>query len=179
MGIRQNKFFYYIFLVYQVVNRGIRRFIISPFLLSILAEHGHNCRIGRKCSLNYKNIHLGNYSSIGDNCLIMSTRASVYIGDYVMIAPKVTIITGNHRTDIPNRPMATIKDNEKLPENDSDVVIEGDNWIGVNSTILCGVHIGKGSIIAAGAVVTCDIPSFEIWGGVPAKKIGNRFNRAN
>lgn len=105
MGIRQNKFFYYIFLVYQVVNRGIRRFIISPFLLSILAEHGHNCRIGRKCSLNYKNIHLGNYSSIGDNCLIMSTRASVYIGDYVMIAPKVTIITGNHRTDIPNRPI--------------------------------------------------------------------------
>ena len=48
-------------------------------------------------------------------------------------------------------------------------------WIGHNSTIIGGIRIGRGSIIAAGAVVTKDIPPCEIWGGVPAKKIRDRF----
>ncbi len=53
-------------------------------------------------------------------------------------------------------------------------IIVGDNcFIGAYSTVLCGVTIGKNSIIAAGAVVNKSIPSNEIWGGVPAKKIGD------
>lgn len=47
-------------------------------------------------------------------------------------------------------------------------------WIGTGATILQGIKIGDGSVIAAGAVVTCDVPSYEVWGGVPAKKISNR-----
>ena len=54
-------------------------------------------------------------------------------------------------------------------------VVEDDVWIGAGAIILSGVKIGRGSIIGAGAVVTCDIPECEIWGGVPAKKIKNRF----
>lgn len=50
------------------------------------------------------------------------------------------------------------------------VIIEDEVWIGANTVILQGVKIGHGSVIAAGAVVTKDVPSMEIWGGVPAKK---------
>jgi acetyltransferase-like isoleucine patch superfamily enzyme len=49
-----------------------------------------------------------------------------------------------------------------------------DVWLGCNVTVLKGVNIGGGAVIAAGAVVTKSIPPYEIWGGVPAKKIGER-----
>lgn len=50
-----------------------------------------------------------------------------------------------------------------------------DVWIGVNCTIMAGVSIGDGAIIAAGSVVTTDVPAFEVHGGVPNRRIGQRF----
>ena len=57
-------------------------------------------------------------------------------------------------------------------------IIEDDVWVGYGSTIMSGVTIHQGSIIAAGSVVTKDVEPFSIYAGVPAKKIGNRFNSA-
>lgn len=54
-------------------------------------------------------------------------------------------------------------------------IIEDDVWIGHRATIIGPITIGQGSVIAAGAIVNCDIPPCEIWGGVPAKKIKDRF----
>jgi len=56
----------------------------------------------------------------------------------------------------------------------SAIYIEEDVWFGCNVVVLKGVYIGKGAVIAAGAVVNKSIPPYEIWGGVPAKKIGVR-----
>lgn len=92
-----------------------------------------------------------------------------------MFGPHVTVVTGDHRIDIPDRPMISVRDDEKLPENDQDVVIENDVWGGANATILKGVTIGTGSVISAGAVVTKDVPPYSIVGGVPAKVIKMRF----
>ena len=64
---------------------------------------------------------------------------------------------------------------EKLPENDAPIVIEDDVWCGANVTILKGVTIGRGSIVAAGAVVTTSFPPYSIIGGVPAKFLKKRF----
>lgn len=64
---------------------------------------------------------------------------------------------------------------EKLPENDAPVVIEDDVWCGANVTILKGVTIGRGSVVAAGAVVTRSCPPYSIIGGVPAKVLKMRF----
>lgn len=63
----------------------------------------------------------------------------------------------------------------KLSENDQDVIFEGDNWIGMNVTILKGVTIGRGCIVAAGAVVNKSTPQYSIVGGVPAKVLKMRF----
>lgn len=65
---------------------------------------------------------------------------------------------------------------EKLPENDAPVVIEDDVWTGANVTILKGVTIGRGSIIAADAVVTKSFPPYSIIDGVPAKVLKMRFS---
>ena len=56
-----------------------------------------------------------------------------------------------------------------------DIIIDDDVWIGYRSIILSGVHIGQGAVIAAGAVVTKDVPPYTIVGGVPAKVIKYRF----
>ena len=97
------------------------------------------------------------------------------IGKKVIFGPKPTIITGDHRIDIVGKYIADITDNEKLPNNDLPVTIEDDCWIGANVTILKGVTIGRGCVIAAGAVVTKSFPPYSIIGGVPAKLLKMRF----
>lgn len=83
-----------------------------------------------------------------------------------MFGSNVTIITGNHRTDIIGKTMISVTINEKLPENDENVVINDDVWIGANAIILKGVTIGKGSVVGAGSVVTKDVPKYSIVGGI-------------
>ena len=122
------------------------------------------------------NISIGDNVSIGKYALVMSTIEKIYIGNNIMFAPNVTMITGGHRTNIIGRYMINIMEHEKMPEDDQDIILEGDNWIGANSTILKGVVVGEGSIIAAGAVVTTNVPPYSIVGGVPAKVIKRRFD---
>lgn len=69
-----------------------------------------------------------------------------------------------------------VSDDEKLPENDLPIVIEDDVWCGANVTILKGVTIGHGSVVAVGAVVTKSFLPYSIIGGVPAKLIKMRFD---
>jgi acetyltransferase-like isoleucine patch superfamily enzyme len=92
-----------------------------------------------------------------------------------LFGPHPTIITGDHRIDVIGKFINKVTDDEKLPENDMPVVIEDDVWCGANVTILKGVTIGHGSVVAAGAVVTKSFPPYSIIGGVPAKLIRMRF----
>ena len=72
--------------------------------------------------------------------------------------------------------MKSIRNEEKLPENDQDVIIEDDVWIGCNVTITKGVRVGKGSIIGAGSILVKDVPPYTIHVGVPGIKEFPRFN---
>ena len=123
-----------------------------------------------------QNISFGDSVYIGPNATLMAADAPLEIKGHFMSGPGLTIITGDHRIDIRDRYMDEVTVEEKLPENDRPVVIEEDVWCGANVTILKGVTIGRGSVIAAGAVVTKNVGEYEIWGGVPAKKIKNRFD---
>jgi acetyltransferase-like isoleucine patch superfamily enzyme len=119
--------------------------------------------------------------SVGDGTLIPKgstfycTRAELNIGKKVIFGPRPTIITGDHRIDIIGKEIIDVSDAEKLPEQDLPVTIEDGCWLGANVTILKGVTIGRGSVVAAGAVVTKSFPPYCIVGGVPAKLIKMRF----
>lgn len=121
------------------------------------------------------NLSVGDGTSIPKGSTFYCTEAPLTIGRKVIFGPNPTIITGDHRIDIIGKYIIDVTVDEKLPENDAPVVIEDDVWCGANVTILKGVTIGRGSVIAAGAVVTKSFPPYSIIGGVPAKLIKMRF----
>lgn len=112
-----------------------------------------------------KSITVGANSTINRNCCILD---NVVIGRDCSIAPNVVIVGSNH---IFRDSSVSIKSQGSELKG---VIIEDDVWIAANVTVLDGVKIGKGSVIAAGAVVNKDVPAFSIVGGVPAKIIGQR-----
>lgn len=121
------------------------------------------------------NLSVGEGTSIPKGAVFYCTKAPLTIGKKVIFGPRPTIITGDHRTDLIGRYIIDITDKDKLPENDAPVVIEDDVWCGANVTILKGVTIGRGSVVAAGAVVTKSFPPYSIIGGVPARLLKMRF----
>lgn len=161
---------------FDFMIKGWNKVVVNRIKKKMCRKCGKNVFFGRKVRVHgWENVSISNHVSLGENTLIISTRAKVYIGDHVMFAPNVSIITGGHRIDVPGRYMDTITDVEKRPEDDKDIVFEGDNWIGAGATILKGVTIGRGSVVAAGAVVTKDVDAYTCVGGVPATKIKKRF----
>lgn len=112
--------------------------------------------------------------SIGPNSTIYTTRAKLIIKSHFIAGPNLTIITGDHHYMV-GKFIDQVKDEDKLPENDQDIVIEEDVWCGANVNIMKGVTIGRGSIVAAGAVVTKSCSPYSIIGGVPAKFIKKKF----
>lgn len=172
-------FFKVIWWVIDAIPRLFNKVIITQFKKSLMRSTGRNVSVGRRVRASgWGNISIGNDSSIGADSMLICTRANII--DHVMLAPRVTIITGTggHRTDMVGRLMSTIKDNEKGEELDKNIVIEGDNWIGSNVTILKGVTIDRGSVIAAGSVVSKNVPEYAIYGGIPAKLIRMRFDES-
>lgn len=114
-----------------------------------------------------KDIKAGAYSYIGPRSIIYP---KVTIGNYTMIANDVCIIGADHNFHQPGIPMV-FAGREELHE----TIIGHDVWIGARAIIMVGVKIGNGAIVAAGAVVTKDVEPYAIYGGVPAKKIKDRF----
>lgn len=148
-------------------SRAYNKLLLLPALRRSFAECGHNVTLGRHSEVSGAgNIYMGHDVYLGPRTTLLTTRAKIRIGDYVMSGPNLTVISGDHRTDILDRPMMTLSDEDKLPENDQDVIIGDDVWMGSGVTILKGVHVSDHCVIAAGAVVTKDIePEFSIWGG--------------
>ena len=146
------------------------------FIKISMGKCGKNVMIKPMTSVfkGLENIYISDDVRIARYATIYTTKAKVYIGSKTGIAPYLKIITGNHQIDDVGHYMFD-GDVPKRPENDKDVIIEGDSWFGINVTILSGVTIGRGSIIAAGAVVTHSFPPYSIIGGVPAKLIKYRF----
>lgn len=123
------------------------------------------------------NMSIGDGTSIPKGSTFYCTIAPLTIGKKVIFGPKPTIITGDHRIDIIGKYIMDVTDAEKTSEHDAPVIIEDDVWCGANVTILKGVTIGRGSVVAAGAVVTKSFPPYSIIGGVPAKLIKMRFTQ--
>ena len=117
-------------------------------------SHSYGISIGKNFSIN-----------IGAH---LDGRGGISIGKNVMIGPYVVIVSSEHQHQQRDVPMVEL-DHIFDPVN-----IRDDVWVGAHAVINCGVEIGRGAVIGAGAVVVEDVPEFAIVGGVPAKVIGNR-----
>ncbi len=121
-----------------------------------------------------KNIRLGHHIYINHHVDLGADASGIEIGNFVQIAPYVTIMSAMHeheRTDIPMY--------EQKGYISKKVIIEDDVWIGLRAIILPGVKIGKGAIVGAGSVVTKNVESYSVVGGVPAKFIRSRLVSRN
>ena len=123
---------------------GDRFTLVPPFY----ADHGPNITVGRAVF-------------IGPNCAFTG-HAPIDIADQVMIAHKVNLVAAGH----PVEPELRQSYITAAP-----IVIETNVWIGAAATILPGVTVGAGSVVAAGAVVTRDVPSATLVAGVPAEVV--------
>lgn len=155
----------------RIVWNCERRYIISQ-----MKSCGNNVSIDRNVNIPVPSrISLGNQVYIGPNATLYSALADIVISDFVIIGPNVTIITGDHRIDVVGKHMCDVHDEDKLPDQDAKVVIEKDVWIGSNVVILKGVTVGTGSVIAAGSIVTRNIPPYTVY--IPGKS-RPRFSEA-
>lgn len=112
-----------------------------------------------------QNVSIGKHSVINSYCVLDGRGGKLTIGDNVDIARETNIWTLEH--DVNSSTHAS---------GGADVTIDDHVWIASRVTILPGVHIGRGAVVACGAVVTKDVPERAIVGGVPAKIIGHRDN---
>lgn len=149
-----------------IVNR-IRVGYISKILGIIKVSTGCIVEEGVYFSNGKSKVKLGAYTQINENVFIQSAQ----IGNYVLIAPNVSIISQNHIYEDISEPILNQGASENLP-----VIICDNVWIGRNATILPGCIIGSGAIIGAGAVVTKNVPANAIVGGVPARIIRSRMD---
>ncbi len=131
-------------------------------------------------SFDFHCVKVGN-GTYGDlNVLTYNQDSNLLIGHYCSIASEVMfILSADHYTKhISTYPFQAKITGTAAFEGASkgDIIIDDDVWIGYRVTILSGVHIGQGAVIAAGAVVSRDVPPYAIVGGVPAKVMGKRFS---
>jgi acetyltransferase-like isoleucine patch superfamily enzyme len=137
---------------------------------------GNRCTVGRFATIRPTNVlvnEAGEGLKMGDNSNIgpyswVGCSGHIEIGNNVMMGPRVNLLAENHNfelTDIPMKEQGVTR---------GTIVIEDDCWLGANCSVLSGVRIGRGAIVATGAVVTKDVPPYSIVGGVPAKVIRSR-----
>ena len=119
--------------------------VFPPFQIN----YGRNTKIGKNVFVNF-------------DCTFLDL-GGITIDDYVMLGPKVSLLSEGHPVAANNRQTLTA----------GSIHIKKNAWIGANATILQGVTIGENAVVAAGAVVSTDVPANTVVGGIPAKHIKN------
>lgn len=132
----------------------------------MIMKSGKNVNFEKGSTFGY-DLEIGDNSGVGINAQL---SLGVKIGNNVMMAPEVVILTSNHAHDKTDIPMMF-----QGSEGFKKVIIEDDVWIGQRAIILPGVTLQKGTIVGAGAVVTKTYPPYSIIGGNPARLIKSRI----
>lgn len=161
-------------LIYSVLYRIVQKRRKKKF-----SKCGSNVNVSK--GVYSGQIEIGSDVNINSGAWFVAHRAKIVIHDHVVIAPNVTIYTGDHVTNYIGKHISEITDTDKdgLSNKDcwdADVVIESGCWIGTRAIILKGVTIGRGSVVGAGAVVTKDVPPYSVYVGVPSVRTMRRFS---
>lgn len=129
----------------------------------LFGSTGENIFVNPPLFVDYgKHVHMGENVYCNMNCTFLDVN-TITLGNNVMLGPSVSLFTAGHPIDADVR-------NTKI-EFGYPIVVEDNVWIGGSSTVLPGVTIGKNSVVAAGSVVTKDVPPNVVVGGNPAKVI--------
>ncbi len=135
---------------------------------------GNNCTIEKNVSFRYEGVFteghaiiIGDKTFIGKDCEF-NISSKITFGYYCAIASGCKFIDHNHGYDTRDAYIG-----EQAPTSEA-ITIEDDVWLGVNVVVLKGVHIAKGAIVAAGSIVNKSIAPYEIWGGIPARRLAER-----
>lgn len=155
-----NLYLYLLSLVMKVPFHCIRNVILNQRL----GKRGKHVEICRDVEFtNPRNVYTGDNCTINKNVLLDGRGGKIIIGNCVDIAQEARIWTLQHDYNDPDYKAVG-----------GDVNIKDYAWLASRCTILPGVTIGKGAVVATGAVVTKDVPDYTIVGGIPARKIGTR-----
>lgn len=167
-------------IIYLIIYYGFARYLPSFGFFSGKIIRRYCCkRIFKFCGKNVNvermaffgsgiGICLGDYSGLGINCNVPS---NTIIGNYVMMGPNCYIHQMNHRFDSINKPMM-FQGHYAAKQ----TIIDDDVWIGRDVIMTPGRHISKGSIIAAGCVLSKDFPEYSIIGGNPSRLLKSRID---
>lgn len=153
---------------------------------------GNNCKISKRVVLG-RNVEIGNFTYLNASKYWITVESNTKIGNFCSIGPGVNIGAGNHNYsyvtthpilfDKNYKKVLNLKENTQkvngLKDKESMTIIKNDVWIGYNAIIKRGITIGNGAVIAAGAIVTKDVPPYAVVAGCPAKVIKYRTSEEN
>jgi virginiamycin A acetyltransferase len=167
--------------VLRTILRGYEK---NAFAKKWRDKNAHNLTAvgSRAFPINVVEVGNGSYGALNIQSLFEQENEQLMIGNYVSVGPGVQFIMGvNHQT----KTLTTYPLHSRLIAasnvdalNNGPIIVEDEVWIGSDALIMSGVRIGKGAIIAAGAVVVKDVPPYAIVGGVPAKILKYKFSEA-
>lgn len=147
----------------MIINKIPSRHLRKGFYKLLGAKIGKKTVICRRAEILFpKGLEISNNVAIGW-FVSLDARGGIKIDHDTNISSNTTFITGSHDIDDP-----------KFAASFKPITIGHHCWIGTGAMVLQGVNIGNGAVVAAGAVVTKDIPANEVWGGVPARFIRKR-----
>ena len=150
----------------KFLARTVRMWWLTKFTYQLNIV-GTGSYIGYSTFIKKNCLSIGTNTFIGNNCHL---SCPAILGTDVMLASRVSIVGGDHAFEVPGQLIR----NGELHRQET-VVVEDDAWVGHGVTLLHGVNVGVGSIVAAGSVVTKNVEPYTIVAGVPAIKIRRRF----
>ena len=166
---------------YTIISEIYKQSKLNRFKRKWRAQNIHNRTVPENIfNMDIVNVGKKTYGYL--NVVSYSNEDKIYIGNFVSIAEKVCFIVNsehylNHISTYPYKVNCLELDTTES-FGKGNIVVDDDVWIGYGSTIMSGVHIGQGAVVAAGSVVTKDVPPYAIVGGVPAKVIKYRFEES-
>lgn len=160
-------------LLFHNIRRASRRARML-MLRPLFAAYGRNFIFDPDGCYSYSSIYVGKNVNIGYRPVLMAALSEIRIGSHVMFGPEVMIIGGGHNIAVPGLPMIQV--HEKTGNEDLGVVIEDDVWVGARAIVMRGVKIGRGSVVAAGSIVTKSVPPYAIVAGNPARVVKFRWD---
>ncbi|HYC21794.1 MAG TPA: acyltransferase [Candidatus Bathyarchaeia archaeon] len=161
---------------FLVLLGRVRRRLLMLAYRPLFASYGRNFHFDPFGSYSFATIHVGDDVYLGPRAVLSAPRSAIHIGSKVLFGPDVMVLGGDHNTSLVGRFVHDVL--EKRPEDDAPVVIEDDVWVGARAIVLKGVKVGRGAIVAAGAIVTRDVAPYAIVAGAPARILRFRWNAA-